>query len=53
MQKELEKKVKFIEEHSRLEKTDDVQLEEGNVKEILRDVLNELYSKSKEEPQKS
>jgi hypothetical protein len=55
MEKELEKKVKFVEEHSRsLEKTDDLQLEEENVKEILRDVLNELYSKkSKEETPKS
>ena len=54
MEKELEKKVKFVEEHSRLlENTDDLHLEEENVKEILRDVLNELYSKSKEEIPKS
>ena len=54
MEKELEKKVKFVEEHSRLlEKTDDLHLEEENVKETLRDVLNELYSKNKEEIPKS
>jgi hypothetical protein len=56
MEKELEKKVKFVEEHSRLlEKTDDLHLEEENVKETLRDVLNELYysKKSREDTQKS
>jgi hypothetical protein len=58
MEKEFEEKVKFLEERSRLsERTDEPHLEEENleeenVKQILRDVLNELYSskkKSKEE----
>jgi hypothetical protein len=47
MEKELEKEVKTVEEKlTRLspETTVDVpQLEEENVKEILHDVLNELY----------
>jgi hypothetical protein len=47
MKKELEKEVKSVEEKvSRLssERMDDIpQLEEENVKEILHDVLNELY----------
>jgi biopolymer transport protein ExbB/TolQ len=53
MEKELERNVKSIEERlSRLssERTDEPQLEEENVKEILHDVLNELYySKGKKE----
>jgi hypothetical protein len=53
MEKELERNVKSIEARlSRLspERTDEPQLEEENVKEILHDVLNELYySKSKKE----
>jgi hypothetical protein len=55
MQKEFEKKIKYVQKHSELpETTDESHLEEENVKEILHDVLNELYSKkSKEEPQKS
>jgi hypothetical protein len=56
MEKELEKEVKSIEERlSGLssETTDDIpQLEEENVKEILHDILNELYySKRKKETQ--
>jgi hypothetical protein len=56
MQNEFEKKVKYVQKHSRLlERTDEPPLEEENVKEILRDVLNELYysKKGKENTQKS
>jgi hypothetical protein len=62
MEKEFEEKVKFLEERSRLsERTDEPHLEEENleeedVKQILHDVLNELYyskKKSKEDTQKS
>ena len=56
MQKEFEKKVKYVQKHSRLsERIDESHLEEENVKEILHDVLNELYysKKSKEDTQKS
>jgi hypothetical protein len=53
MEKELEKQVKFVQKRSRVsERTADAepQLEEENVKEILHDVLNELYySKGKKE----
>jgi hypothetical protein len=57
MEKELENQVKFVQKSSRvLEEEDELHLEEQhleeeNVKEILRDVLNELYysKKSKEE----
>jgi hypothetical protein len=61
MEKEFENKVKFLEERSRLsEKTyephvEEENLEEEHVKQILRDVLNELYysKKSKEETRES
>jgi hypothetical protein len=54
MEKEFENKIKYVEKHSRLsERMADLPLEEENVKEILHDVLNELYSKSKEETPKS
>ena len=52
MEKELEQQVKFVQKRSRVsERTaDELQLEEENVKEILHDVLNELYySKGKKE----
>jgi hypothetical protein len=57
MEKELENQVKFVQKRSRVsEKEDELHLEElhlgeENVKEILHDVLNELYysKKSKEE----
>jgi hypothetical protein len=53
MEKELENQVKFVQKRSRVsERTADAepQLEEENVKEILHDVLNELYySKGKKE----
>jgi hypothetical protein len=56
MEKELEKQVKFVQKRSRIsEKKDEFHLEEENleeenVKEILHDVLNELYySKGKKE----
>ncbi|HEY9386755.1 MAG TPA: hypothetical protein VIP70_06930 [Nitrososphaeraceae archaeon] len=58
MEKEFENKVKFLEERSRLSERTDVphleeeNLEEEHVKQILHDVLNELYyskKKSKEE----
>jgi hypothetical protein len=58
MEKEFEKKVAFVQEHSRLaEQMHEPHLEEEigeeNVKDILRDVLNELYSKkTKEEAEK-
>jgi hypothetical protein len=58
MEKEFEKKVKFIQEYSRItDRTSDPHLEEElgeeNAKEILREVLNELYStKIKKEEQK-
>jgi len=50
MEKEFEKKVKFLEEHSRLSEIIDespleVEMEDEDVRETLRDVLNELYSK--------
>jgi hypothetical protein len=62
MEKEFEKRVKFLEEHSRLSEArkdldleEESHLEEENVREILRDVLNELYysKKNKEEKQES
>ena len=61
MEKELEEQVKFVQKRSRVsEKEEELHLqeehlEEENVKEILHDVLNELYySKGKkEEPQES
>ncbi len=56
MEKELEKQVKFVEKRSRVsERTgephfEEEHLEQENVKEILHDVLNELYySKGKKE----
>jgi hypothetical protein len=53
MQKELEQQVKFVQKRSRVSERkadDEPQLEEENVKEILHDVLNELYySKGKKE----
>ena len=46
MEKELEKKMEFVNKRSRLLGTAaTMQLEDENVKEILREVLNELYSK--------
>ena len=50
MEKEFEKKVKFLEERSRLSGISDespleVEMDEQDIKETLRDVLNELYSK--------
>ena len=62
MQKELEKQVKYVERRSGVsEKESELRLEgewhlheEQNIKEILRDVLNELYdTKGKEEKRKS
>ena len=49
MEKELESQVKFVQKHSRVsERMAEPQLEEEEVKEILHDVLNELYySKAK------
>ena len=56
MEKELENQVRFVEKRSRVsEKEEELhleeeRLEEENVKEILHDVLNELYySKGKKE----
>lgn len=56
MENELEKEVKFLEERSRLLGISDesplvVEMEGEDIKETLRDVLNELYysKKSKEE----
>jgi hypothetical protein len=51
MEKELEKQVKFVEKRSRVSEKEkelhleeeELHLEEENVKEILHDVLNELY----------
>jgi uncharacterized membrane-anchored protein len=46
MEKELEKKMEFVNKRSRLLGTAaTMQHEDENVKEILREVLNELYSK--------
>jgi hypothetical protein len=60
MEKELENQVKFVQKHSRVsEKEEELHLEERhlkeeNVKEILHDVLNELYySKGKKETRNS
>ena len=59
MEKELEKKVKFLEKRSGLsDRTEESylheHLEEENAKQILHDVLNELYySKGKKEIQES
>jgi hypothetical protein len=58
MEKELEEETKSLEKHFRVsEREEDYlheQLEEENVKQILHDVLNELYySKGKKEIQKS
>jgi hypothetical protein len=52
MEKELEEKTKLFEKHFRLSDREEdylhEQLEEENAKQILHDVLNELYySKSK------
>jgi hypothetical protein len=53
MEKELENQVKFVQKRSRVseKEVEEQHLEEENVKEILHDVLNELYysKKSKEE----
>jgi hypothetical protein len=50
MEKELEKKVKFIAANSPLyEYEANVPTQEENVQEILRDVLNELYGKQDKE----
>jgi hypothetical protein len=51
MEKELEDQVKFVQKRSRVsEIKDESHLEEENVKEILHDVLNELYySKGRKE----
>jgi hypothetical protein len=53
MEKELENQAKFVQKRTRVsEKTTDAEphLDEENLKEILHDVLNELYySKSKKE----
>ena len=56
MEKELENQVKFVQKRSRVSEKEELHveeefhLEEENVKEILHDVLNELYySKGKEE----
>jgi hypothetical protein len=57
MEKELENQVKFVQKRSRVSEKEDelhleeLHLEEENVKEILHDVLNELYysKRSKEE----
>ena len=57
MEKELERQVRFVQKRSRVsERTtdDESHLEEENVKEILHDVLNELYySRGKKEIQRS
>jgi hypothetical protein len=60
MEKELEKQIKFVEKHSRLSGIMDESylheepLVEENVKQILHDLLNELYfSKSKKGIQES
>jgi len=46
MEKQYERKLKFVMDRSKkLEINEDQQLEEIDVKEILRDVLNELHSK--------
>jgi hypothetical protein len=50
MEKEFEKKVKFLEERSRLSGIIDeshlgAEMDDEDIKETLRDVLNELYSK--------
>ena len=46
MEKELEKNVEFVNKRSQLlGTTDKIQQEEENVKEILREVLEELYLK--------
>lgn len=48
MEKELEKNVKFVEKRSKLLETEkEPPLEDEDVKEILREVLEELYSKNK------
>lgn len=55
MEKELESHVKSVEKRSSLsEKKEEQELEEEDLKEILHDVLNELYySKGKKEIPKS
>jgi hypothetical protein len=58
MEKEIEKKIRFLEKRSGLSKTEESylqeRLEEQNAKHILHDVLNELYySKGKKEMQES
>jgi len=48
MEKQFEAKIKFLQEQSRLsERKDEPELDEENVKIILRDVLNELYYSKK------
>ncbi|HEU5172299.1 MAG TPA: hypothetical protein VFT83_02120, partial [Nitrososphaeraceae archaeon] len=48
MEKEFEAKIKSLQQRSRLsERKDEPHLEEEHVKEILRDVLNELYYSKK------
>jgi hypothetical protein len=59
MEKEFENKVKFLEEHSRLSEKmyephlEEENLEEEDVKQILRDVLNELYYSKKNSKKKT
>jgi hypothetical protein len=50
MEKEFEQRIKFLEEHSGISGTHDEsplveEMKEEDIKETLRDVLNELYSK--------
>ena len=48
MEKEFEAKIKILQQRSRLsERKDEPHLEEEHVKEILHDVLNELYYSKK------
>lgn len=50
MERELEKRVKFLENRSEsLETTPNWDLEEENVKQTLHEVLNEVYSKRSDE----
>jgi len=43
MEKELEVKVKYLHERSKSSKRIEPELEEEHIKEVLREVLNELY----------
>jgi hypothetical protein len=44
MEKELENQIKFVEKRAKLlERTDEPDLKDEDVKEILHDVLTELY----------